>query len=224
MTNTTTTVTSAHMTVNDIATYLISQGVAPLDAVTQAQAQINAQSVEPVIVTPQKEEAPVAPKQEEAQEVKVAKRPWFKRATDKMFVSDKDVLIGNLVVEKMNAKTKEEKAEIEKLIVKLETKESFYAEKVEPFLAKSKGWAVGTSGKVADGLYLTGEYTNKGASGLTKAIGKGIAVTGEFIEGQAPNVGKVVEAPFKLAGDAINIVNGTKKMPKPTHSTTKEVK
>lgn len=218
MTNTNTEAVAVPMTVNELAAHLIGQGVDPVSAVATAQATVAAQAVPT-------QEAPVekAPIEEApAKEVKVANKPWYKRASEKLKVSDKDLLMGYLLLEKAQAKTAEEKEEIQGFILKIQSKESFYKDKVEPALAKSKGWAIDSSGKISDTLYLTGEYVNKGASGLTKAIGKttqmvgkGIIVAGEAIEGAAPAVGKIVEAPFKLTGDTVEVLAGKKDMPKP---------
>lgn len=213
-----TTMENTTMTVNELAAALIADGVSPVDAVAQAQAQMNAGTVKPIAVAPI-EEAPI-------KEVKVANKQWFNRAANRLFVSDKKLLMAYLRMELRKSTSESEKQEIQTFIDKLENKESFYKEKVEPLLAKSKGWAVDSSGKIADTLYLTGEYANKGASGLTKAVGKttqmvgkGIVVAGEAIEGAAPAVGKIVEAPFKLTGDTVEVLAGKKEMPKPKKTT-----
>lgn len=198
--------------VDEFAKYLMDQGVSPVDAVAQAQAAFNKAAEE-------QEEVP-APEPTPKKEEKKMKQ-WFQNASSKLSFSSKEVLIANLIGEKLKAETEEEKQEIQKFIDKLENDEGFYKRKVEPAVAKVKGWTVDTTGKVADTLYLAGDYTEKGTSGLTAAIGKGtqlvgkgIVKTGEFVEDNADKVGKVAAAPFKISGDAIKVMNGTKKINK----------
>lgn len=198
---------------------------APVETVVEHAAQAVYIEKAPVQAPPVVE-TPVAPApvaEAPVEEPKVAGRPWFKRIMNRMMVSDKELMINHLSMEKYRATSEQDKNEIQDLINKLETQESFYVEKVEPFLIKTKGWAVDSTGKLADGLYLTGEYAGKGASGLTKVVGKGtqlvgkgIVIAGEAIEDAAPVVGKVVEAPFRFVGDTVNVINGTKEMPKPS--------
>lgn len=231
-------------TIDELADHLIAQGVSPVVAVMTAKEQFEkagqVQRVETMLFGTEEQvkeivekETPVAPQPEVVEQPKVEApvkeepkkekpmKAWFKRASEKLSFSNKTVLVANLYTEKRNAETEAEKAEIQKFIDRLQNDEGFYKSKVEPVVAKLKGWSIDASGKVADALYVTGDYAGKGASGLTKVVGKttkmvgeGIVKTGEFVEDHAQDVGKLVEAPFKLAGDAINVVNGTKKVEK----------
>lgn len=231
--------TKQQFTVEQLAQFIQTQtGKSPEEAMADAQkvfanAQVEQVTVPtepatepkeaPVQETPS-EQAPVEQAPVEAtivQETKMDKvKGWFRSASEKLSFSSKDVLAANLVMEKIHAKTQEEKDEIQAFIDRLTNKDSegFYKEKVEPAVAKIKGWSIDGSVKLADSVYLVGDYAGKGATGLTKAVGKttqlvgeGITKTGKFVEDNADTVGKVVESPFKLTGDAINTLNGTKK-------------
>lgn len=221
-------------TVNELMAHLMNQGIGPRSAREIAEKQFaslvaslaeNKKAEPEVAVTEEQPQQTIKEEEVTMTEVAQEKRPmkvWFKEAANKLTSNNKEILIGNLIIERLRAKTEEEKQDINNFINRLENEEGFYKAKVEPKVVQMKGWTVDATGKVADTLYLSGEYANKGAQGLTKAvgkttqaIGKGIVKTGEFVEEHSSDVGKVAEAPFKAAGHAINIANGTKPFPKP---------
>jgi hypothetical protein len=153
-------------------------------------------------------------------------KAWFKRAVEKMKRNKKSELISQLLILKHESKDEKEKAEIEAEIKKLMSKDgdARFA-KMKDFIAKTKGWTIDATGKVAELSYLSGDYTEKGAAQATKLTGKVVEKAGEFIEvtgqqvkkgGQfitkhSEDVGKAARIPFDLIGDAINVLNGTKK-------------
>jgi len=195
---------------------------APQEAVVTEEPAQETPAVEVV------EEAPVveAKKEEEAVEKKETKS-WFKAAVAKMNILSKNNLMSELIMLKVETKDPEVKKEIELEIEKLKGEEGDARfDKMKGFISTSKGWAVDASGKVADALYVAGDYTEKGATGLTKMTGKATKMVGEqivkagqFIEDNAETVGKAARMPMDLAGDTINLVNGTKQFPKSSKST-----
>ena len=187
-----------------------------------------AQPQTPAQPQPQPQAQPQATPQPAAQPAKTEEnggskmkdiKEWFKKAADRFTLhSDKDHLIATLAAQKYkDGVTDAEKAEIDAFIKKLQEDKdnTLWDKKVLPAVAKLKGWTIDGTGKLADTLYVTGEYANKGATGLTKVtgsavvkVGQAVVKIGEFVEEHAGDVGKLVESPFKLTGDAIKTLNG----------------
>lgn len=206
---------------------LMTAGVTRDVAIAQLQALAGIPTEAPTIKAPTTETPTVEQPKKEEKKMKETK-PWFKRAVGRMTMFDKQALIVELIREKTGETNPEIKAEIQKEIDRLRTEEGRF-EKMKAYIGKAKGWTIDATGKVAEALYLTGDYAGKGASNVTKVTGKaiqgvgnGIAKTGEFVVDQADNVGKIAEAPFKLTGDIINTANGTGKRKEDSTPSTKK--
>jgi len=83
-------------------------------------------------------------------------KPWFKRAVERMELCKKSHLIGGLAITKAESTDEKEKQEIEAEIKRLLGEEGDKRfEKMKEFIAKTKGWTIDATGKVAELWYLT---------------------------------------------------------------------
>jgi hypothetical protein len=139
-------------------------------------------------------------------------KQWLKEAIEKLTSYDKQDLIGILTLKKLASKDEKEKAEIEKFVGQLQSEngDSIW-NSMKGHVVSIKGWTITATGRVADTIYLLGEYGGSMTEGAFNLAGDALIAAGNMLKGAAPTAGKVVSTPINMVGDAINILNGTKK-------------
>lgn len=200
---------------------LVAVGLTEQQAVDAAVAMV--QGSTSTEETPVVEEAVI----EEAVVEEVAKKEpkaWFKKAVDNMTLPTKGDLLSRLIFLQLEESTSDKmKEEIQKEIDKLQAEDGDkrFARLMNLYIIKSKGWTVEATGKVAEISYLLGDNVEKGGTRFVKCVGKGIEWSGEqvvkagqFTQKHSDKAGKALAAPFRITGDTINVLNGTKELPK----------